>query len=95
VPVGGAPVYGLHAVDLDPEAQRDSERARLSVQRLARMEEHMSRGNVLMEQIREEHRLNPREHRLNLARFETVRAVIRERVREEMRRGDEGSPAPA
>ena len=32
---------------------------------LDRMDEHMARGNELMDEIREEHRLNREEHRLN------------------------------
>jgi hypothetical protein len=49
---------------------------------------HMARGNELMEQIREENRLNRLEHKRNQARFQGSQQVMREMLLE-LREGRE------
>ena len=43
---------------------------------LERIDAHMTRGNELMEEIREEHQLNRREHQLNRREHQLNRAAI-------------------
>ena len=43
---------------------------------LERIDSHLSRGNELMEQIRQEHRLNREEHRLNREEHRLNRAAV-------------------
>ena len=45
---------------------------------LERIDAHMTRGNELMEEIREEHQLNRREHQLNRAAIQNNTQVLRE-----------------
>jgi hypothetical protein len=45
---------------------------------LLRLDEHMARGNELMEQIREEHRLNRKQHELNRKEHQLNRAAVQD-----------------
>ncbi len=54
---------------------------------LSRIDEHMARGNELMEEIKREHELNRREHELSRLAF-TENAIVMARLNEVLDRID-------